>query len=75
MRLSEIKAGKTVKIVTVECDDGVKEKLKNVGVAVGVTVKAERVAILGTPIEIKCGNSRIAINKAQADKIAVEYAD
>lgn len=73
MKLSEIKAGGTVKIVEIKSSPAVAAKLQNLGVAQGSFITVLRFAPFGTPVEIKADNTRIAIGKAETDKITVEY--
>lgn len=73
MKLSEAGAGKRVKIVAIATDSAVAAKLQNLGVREGAPITVLRFAPMGTPVEIKADNTRIAIGIAEADKITVEY--
>ena len=73
MKLSEIKDGENVKIVALGNSGRIAEKLKNLGIAVGATVKVMRRAPFGTTTEIRSGNTCVAIGRNETDKIAVEY--
>ena len=73
MKLCEIGIGDKVKIVAVGCDEKIKAKLRAMGITSGVSAEVIRVAPFGTPIEIKTNNLRLAIGKAEAALIAVEY--
>ena len=73
MKLSGAKIGEKVKILAVGCDFKTTEKLRAMGITAGATAEIIRVAPFGTPIEIKSDNLRLAIGKAEAALIAVEY--
>ena len=73
MKLCETGIGDKVKIVAVGCDGKITEKLRAMGITAGVIAEVIRVAPFGTPIEIKSDNLRLAIGKAEAALIAVEY--
>lgn len=73
MRLSDIKPYKAAKILQFLNDRAVKTKLENVGLKIGAVITVCNVAPLNTPIEIKCGNIRLAIARCEAENIAVEY--
>lgn len=73
MRLSEIKPYKKAKITAFLNSGEIKTKLENVGLKTGAVITVCNIAPLKTPIEIKCGNIRLAIAKSEAEKIVVEY--
>lgn len=73
MKLCDTVIGDKVKIVAVLCDENVKAKLRAMGITAGTIAEVIRVAPFGTPIEIKSDNLRLAIGKAEAALIAVEY--
>ena len=73
MRLSEIKPYKKAKITAFLNSGEIKTKLENIGLKVGAVIVVCNIAPLRTPIEIKCGNIRLAVAKREAEKIAVEY--
>lgn len=73
MKLSEIKSGKCVKIISINCNMTIKTRLKSLGIVPNTIVNVVNIAPFGTPIEIKSDNLRFAISKAEANKITVEY--
>ena len=73
MKLSGIKSGESVKILSINCKATIMARLKSLGIDPNTIVKVVNIAPFGTPIEIKSENLRLAISKAEADKIAVEY--
>lgn len=73
MKLCDTEIGDKVKIAAVYCNEKVKAKLRAMGITSGVSAEVIRVAPFGTPIEIKSDNLRLAIGKAEAALIAVEY--
>ena len=73
MKLSEIRPGKSVRVVALGNDTRIAEKLKNLGITAGSVITVLRHAPFGATTEIKAGNTRIAIGVGETDKIAVEY--
>lgn len=73
MKLCEIGIGEKVKIVAALCDEKTKAKLRAMGITSGTIAEVIRVAPFGTPIEIKSDNLRLAIGRAEAALIVVEY--
>lgn len=73
MVLSEVKIGERVKIIVQKNENAVKQRLRTMGIRSGTIVTVMNTAPFETPIEIKIGNFRLAICKAEADKIVVEY--
>ncbi|MBO4251163.1 MAG: ferrous iron transport protein A [Clostridia bacterium] len=72
MRLSETAQGKRVKVVEFLNDKNTIVKFENVGLKTGTVVTVCNIAPLSTPIEIRFGNIRLAIARAEAAKIAVK---
>lgn len=73
MKLSETVIGDRVKIKSMGCRSKITEKLRVMGITAGTVAEVMNIALLGTPIEIKSDGQRLAISKAVADKITVEY--
>ena len=73
MKLNEVKINEKVKILNFENDKRVVTRLNNVGIKVGDNVTVCAIAPFKTPIEIKSGNIRLAIDGKEAAKIAVKY--
>ena len=73
MTLSELKVGENAKVIALKNADNIKARLKSMGLGVGTAITVINVAPLKSPIAIKCGNLRLAICRAEADKITVEY--
>ena len=69
--LREIKIGETVKVVKLHGEGPVKRRIMDMGITKGVTVKVEKVAPLGDPIELKVRGYQLSIRKADAEMIEV----
>ncbi len=71
MKLSELEAGKKAKVIDVNLNDQIGQRLSNLGLNVGVDVCVVRYAPFGDPIEITLRNFCLAIRKETAEKITV----
>ena len=72
-RLSEIKQGKTVRIVSFDNND-LLLKLMEMGCIPGETIKIEQVAPLGDPISIAVAGYSLKFRLNEAHSILVEEA-
>jgi ferrous iron transport protein A len=70
-RLSEIKQGKTVRIVSFENND-LFLKLMEMGCLPGEHIKIEQIAPLGDPISIAVSGYNLSLRLSEADAIFVE---
>ncbi|AWB10785.1 iron (metal) dependent repressor, DtxR family [Thermodesulfobium acidiphilum] len=71
MRLSQINAGETAKIIGIE-GSSIKSKLLSMGTTPGTAIKVEKVAPLGSPIEVTLLGYHLTLRKDEAEKIIVE---
>ncbi len=71
MKLSELEAGKKAKVIDVNLNNQIGQRLSNLGLIVGVDVCVIRYAPLGDPMEISLRNFCLAIRKETAEKITV----
>lgn len=72
LKLSEIKLGETVTIVSF-LEEDISENLMKMGFIPGEKVTVERVAPLGDPIIIEVLGYRLSLRKTEAEKVAVKY--
>ncbi len=72
-RLSEIKQGKTVRIVSFDNNE-LLLKLMEMGCIPGETIKIEQVAPLGDPISIAVAGYSLSLRLNEAHSILVEEA-
>jgi Fe2+ transport system protein FeoA len=70
-RLSQIKQGKTVEIISFENDE-LLLKLMEMGCIPGEKVRIEQVAPLGDPISIAVAGYNLSLRLSEADAIFVE---
>ena len=70
-RLSQIKQGRTVRIVSFENND-LLLKLMEMGCVPGEKIKIEQVAPLGDPISIAVAGYNLSLRLTEADAIFVE---
>jgi len=70
--LNEVKPGQKASIVKIIGRSGVNKRLADMGVVPGTTVKVERVAPLGDPIDVKLKGYHLSLRKEEASKIMVK---
>lgn len=71
MTLKEVEVGKTVTVTKLNGKGATKRRIMDMGITKGVTVKVEKVAPLGDPIELNVRGYQLSIRKADADMIEV----
>lgn len=71
MTLKEVEVGQTVTVKKLQGQDATKRRIMDMGITKGVTVKVEKVAPLGDPIELKVRGYQLSIRKADAEMIEV----
>lgn len=71
MTLKEVEVGQTVTVKKLQGQGATKRRIMDMGITKGVTVKVEKVAPLGDPIELKVRGYRLSIRKADAEMIEV----
>lgn len=72
MNLSMLKPGDAGKIVKIGAIGPLKRRLMDMGVLVGESVKVEKVAPLGDPIEVTIKNYNLSLRRKEAEEIEVE---
>ena len=72
MRLSQCRPGQGGKIVRVEGEGPVGQRLMEMGLIEGSEVKVLRVAPLGDPIEVEVQHYQLSLRKAEAERVEVE---
>ena len=71
MTLKEVEVGQTVTVKKLQGQGATKRRIMDMGITKGVTVKVEKVAPLGDPIELKVRRYQLSIRKADAEMIEV----
>lgn len=71
MTLKEVEVGQTVTVKKLQGQGATKRRIMDMGITKGVTVKVEKVAPLGDPIELKVRGYQLSIRKADAEMIEV----
>ena len=71
MILKEVEVGQTVTVKKLQGQGATKRRIMDMGITKGVTVKVEKVAPLGDPIELKVRGYQLSIRKADAEMIEV----
>lgn len=72
MNLAMLKPGETGKITKIGAMGPLKRRLMDMGVLIGETIKVEKIAPLGDPIEVTIKNYNLSLRKKEAEGIAVE---
>ena len=75
MRLSELKVGQRAKIIAIHASGQIKRRLFDMGVLSGETIRVEKVAPLGDPIDIVVKNYHLSLRKSEAQSIEVEVME
>ena len=73
MKLSNVKVEQRVKLLSLDCNKILKQRLEDLGLTEGVNITVVRKAPLGDPIEIEVRGFCLAIRRSVADKILVIY--
>lgn len=72
--LAQLQPGQKAEVVSLTGAPGLVQRLYELGLFEGETVEFLAVAPLGDPVEIRVGNSRLSLRKAEAAGIAVRLA-
>ena len=73
--LADLSPGQRAEIVSLAGDPGLVQRLYEFGLLEGEEVEVVARAPLGDPIEIRLGNSRLTLRKAEAAGISVRIAE
>ena len=74
MTLNELKIKESAEVLSVNCDNVLKNRLYSFGIIKGAIVKIEELTLTKSTIEIKSNQSKIALRLSEAEKIEVKYA-
>jgi ferrous iron transport protein A len=69
--LSELRPGNRAEVLAVSGDPNLVQRLYEFGLLEGESVELVAIAPLGDPIEIRLGNTRLTLRKAEAAGITV----
>lgn len=69
--LSELRPGQRAEVLSLSGDPNLVQRLYEFGLLEGETVELVAIAPLGDPIEIRLGNTRLTLRKAEAAGIQV----
>ncbi len=70
--LDELKVGESARVMKVECGLSEGQRLMEMGLTAGSTVKVLKLAPLGDPIEILVRGYHLSLRKSEARSISVE---
>ena len=74
MTLNELKIKESAEVISINCDNVLKNRLYSFGIIKGAIVKIEELTLTKSTIEIKINQSKIALRMNEASKIEVKYA-
>jgi ferrous iron transport protein A len=69
--LHQLRPGQRATVLSIEGEPGLVQRLYELGLCEGETIEVLALAPLGDPIEIRLGNSRLSLRKAEAAGIGV----
>lgn len=69
--LSQIKVGKTAKVIEINCQGALKRRIMDMGITKNVEIFVRKVAPFGDPIEIFVRGYELTLRKADAKNIKV----
>lgn len=72
--LADLSPGQSAEVVSVSGDPALVQRLYEMGLLEGERVEVVARAPLGDPIEIRFGNSRLSLRKAEAANVGVRSA-
>ena len=70
--LDQLRPGQQAVVLSLSGDPGLVQRLYELGLFEGETIEVLALAPLGDPIEIRLGNSRLSLRKAEAAGIGVQ---
>jgi Fe2+ transport system protein FeoA len=72
VKLGDVSSGQKAKVVKVGGEGPLKKRLLDMGIIPGCSVKVERVAPLGDPVEITVRGYALSLRKEEAAVVMVE---
>ena len=70
--LADLRPGQSAAVVSLAGDPALVQRLYDLGLIEGETIEVLALAPLGDPIEIRLGNSRLTLRKAEAAGVSVK---
>ncbi|MFN3648672.1 MAG: ferrous iron transport protein A [Armatimonadota bacterium] len=70
--LSQLRPGQSAKLLRVEGQPSVRQRLQEMGLIRGTTVQFVRAAPLGDPIEIRVRGYHLSLRRQEAEAVIVE---
>jgi ferrous iron transport protein A len=71
MTLADLKPGQSAEVTAVAGDPALIQRLCELGLFEGESVEFLTTAPLGDPVEVRLGNTRLSLRKAEATSVAV----
>jgi ferrous iron transport protein A len=74
LALSQLKVGQSGIIKKVNLKGAIRQRFLAMGLVTGETIRVERVAPLGDPIDFVIKNYHLSLRKSEANQVSVEVA-
>lgn len=71
LKLNQVKVGTSVKVVKVEGDGPLRQRILDMGLTKGAEVKVRKMAPLGDPLEVTVRGFELSLRKAEAACVVV----
>ncbi len=71
LKLNQVKVGTTVKVVKVEGEGSLRQRILDMGLTKGAEVKVRKMAPLGDPLEVSVRGFELSLRKAEAACVVV----
>ena len=71
LKLNQVKVGTAVKVVKVEGDGPLRQRILDMGLTKGTEVKVRKMAPLGDPLEVTVRGFELSLRKAEAACVVV----
>lgn len=71
LKLNQVKVGTAVKVVKVEGDGPLRQRILDMGLTKGAEVKVRKMAPLGDPLEVTVRGFELSLRKAEAACVVV----
>ena len=72
LTLAQLTKNQPAKVISIEGGEGARQKLQNLGIREGVTIKKVAGMFIHGPIVVEVGHTQIGLGKGMASKVMVE---
>lgn len=72
LRLNQVKIGTTVSVVKVHGEGALRQRILDMGVTKGASIRVQKMAPFGDPLEVTVRGFQLSLRKAEAASIEVK---